>query len=56
MEEKRIIKSEVIAQAADQIAQIIEALPYSEEWNRYCSYDFEGQLKDMISDTDITIE
>ena len=53
--ENRTINAEVIAQAADQIGAIIDALPYSEDWNRYSAFDFEEQLCDMIRETDIEI-
>jgi len=53
--ERRTVNAEVIAQAAEQIAAIIDALPYSEEWNRFSAYDFDEEIRNMINETDIII-
>ncbi len=53
--ERRTINAEVIAQAADQIAAIIDDLPYSDEWNRFSAYDFDEEIRNMINETDIII-
>lgn len=53
--ENRTINAEVIAQAAEQIAAIIDDLPYSAEWNRFSAYDFDEEIRNMINETDIII-